>query len=110
MLLPLTGCRLIDRISDRPSLTRNYVTILVQVYGLPYINEYYQNTVGEEEAERFGRIEVISTTGTWQARYQGDGLWQIQGLVETTKWGDCLTTWTLRESEGRIRLIGFACD
>jgi len=86
------------------------VTILVEVYGVPYVNEYIRKEVGEEEAQKYGKIEVISTTGHWKSTYKGDGLWQVQGMIETKKWGDCFTTWTLDESDGRIRLIEFTCD
>lgn len=110
MLVSLTSCVLIERLSDRPSLNREYVTILVEVYGVPYLNEYIRKEVGEEEAQKYGKIEVISTTGHWKSTYKGDGLWQVQGMIETKKWGDCFTTWTLDESDGRIRLIEFTCD
>lgn len=110
MLVSLTSCVPIERLSDRPSLDREYVTILVEVYGVPYLNEYIRKEVGEEEAQKYGKIEVISTTGHWRSTYKGDGLWQIQGMIETKKWGDCFSTWTLDESDGRIRLIEFTCD
>lgn len=110
MLVSLTSCVLTERLSDRPSLNREYVTILVEVYGVPYLNEYIRKEVGEEEAQKYGKIEVISTTGHWKSTYKGDGLWQVQGMIETKKWGDCFTTWTLDESDGRIRLIEFTCD
>ena len=110
MLVSLTSCVLIERLSDRPSLNRKLVTILVEVYGVPYVNEYIREEVGEEEAQKYGKIEVISTTGHWKSTYKGDGLWQVQGMIETKKWGDCFTTWTLDESDGRIRLIEFTCD
>ena len=110
MLVSLTSCVPIKRLSDRPSLDREYVTILVEVYGVPYLNEYIRKEIGEEEAQKYGTIEVISTTGRWRSTYKGDGLWQIQGMIETKKWGDCFTTWTLDESDGRIRLIEFTCD
>lgn len=110
MLVSLTSCVLTERLSDRPSLNRKLVTILVEVYGVPYVNEYIREEVGEEEAQKYGKIEVISTTGHWKSTYKGDGLWQVQGMIETKKWGDCFTTWTLDESDGRIRLIEFTCD
>lgn len=110
MLVSLTSCVPIERLSDRPSLDREYVTILVEVYGVPYLNEYIRKEVGEEEAQKYGKIEVISTTGHWKSTYKGDGLWQVQGMIETKKWGDCFSTWTLDESDGRIRLIEFTCD
>jgi hypothetical protein len=110
MLASLTSCGLIERLSDRPSLNREYVTILVEIYGVPYVNEYIRKEVGETEAEKYGKVEVISTTGHWKSAYKGDGLWQVQGMIETKKWGDCFTTWTLDESDGQIRLIEFKCD
>jgi len=110
MLVPLTSCALIERLNDRPALNKEYATILVKVYGVPYVNEYLKKEVGEEEAQKYGKIEVISTTGQWKSTYKGDGLWQVQGMIETKKWGDCFTTWTLDESDGRIRLIEFTCD
>jgi hypothetical protein len=110
MLAPLTSCGLIDKLSDRPSLNREYVTILVEVYGVPYVNEYIRKEVGEAAAQKYGKVEVISTTGHWKSTYKGDGLWQVQGMIETKKWGDCSTTWTLNESDGQIRLIEFTCD
>ena len=110
MLVPLTSCGLIDKLSDRPSLNKEYVTILVQVYGVPYVNEYIGKEVGEEAAQKYGKVEVVATTGKWKAKYKGDGLWQVQGMIETKKWGDCSTTWTLNESDGQIRLIEFTCD
>ena len=110
MLAPLTSCGLVERLSDRPSLNKEYVTILVQVYGVPYVNEYIGKEVGEEAAQKYGKVEVIATTGQWKAKYKGDGLWQVQGMIETKKWGDWSTTWTLNESDGQIRLIEFKCD
>jgi hypothetical protein len=110
MLVSLTGCALIERLNDRPALNKEYATILVKVYGVPYIDEYMRKEVGEAEAQKYGKIEVISTTGHWKSTYKGDGLWQVQGMIETKKWGDCFTTWTLDESDGQIRLIEFKCD
>ena len=110
MLVPLTSCALIERLNDRPALNKEYATILVKVYGVPYVDEYLKKEVSEEEAQKYGKIEVISTTGQWKSTYKGDGLWQVQGKIETKKWGDCSTTWTLDESDGRIRLIEFKCD
>jgi hypothetical protein len=110
MLASLTSCTLIERLNDRPALDKEYATILVKVYGVPYLDEYLKKEVSEEEAQKYGRIEVISATGHWKSTYKGDGLWQVQGTVETKNWGDCSTTWTLNESDGRIRLIGFTCD
>jgi hypothetical protein len=110
MLVPMTSCALIERLNDRPALNKEYATILVKVYGVPYVNEYLKKEVGEEEVQKYGKIEVISTTGQWKSKYKGDGLWQVQGMIETKKWGDCFTTWTLDESDGRIRLIEFKCD
>jgi hypothetical protein len=110
MLASLTSCGLIERLSDRPSLNREYVIILVEIYGVPYVNEYIMKEVGEEAAHKYGKVEVICTTGQWKSTYKGDGLWQVQGMIETKRWGDCFTTWTLDESDGRIRLIEFTCD
>lgn len=81
MLVSLTSCVLIERLSDRPSLNREYVTILVEVYGVPYLNEYIRKEVGEEEAQKYSKIEVISTTGHWKSTYKGDGLWQIRDVT-----------------------------
>ena len=110
MLALLTSCGLIERLSDRPSLNKEYVTILVEVYGVPYVNEYIGKEIGEAEAQKYGKVEVIATTGQWKSKYKGDGLWQVQGMIETRKWGDCFTTWTLDEFDGQILLIEFKCD
>jgi hypothetical protein len=110
MLASLTGCALTERLNDRPALNKEYVPILVKVYGVPYLDEYLEREVGEAEAQKYGKIEVIAATGRWKSTYKGDGLWQVEGTIVTKNWGDCSTTWTLDESDGRIRIIEFTCD
>jgi hypothetical protein len=110
MLASLTGCALIEKLNDRPALDKEYAAILVKVYGVPYLDEYLKKEVSEAEAQEYGKIEVIAATGRWKSTYKGDGLWQVEGTVETKNWGDCSTIWTLDESDGQIRIIGFTCD
>ena len=76
---------------------------------MPYIDDYYAKTVGEEEAQASGKIGPATTMPGWSAKYD-DGVWQIKGPVSTPNWGECATVWTLSEKDSEISLIGFNCN
>ena len=94
VVVPLLGCGFLEELVNPPTLNRQQAVALVIVAGVPYIDDYFKETVG----------------GTWDASYQGKGEWEIQGPVTTNSWGECLTTWTLSEADSKIRLIEFNCD
>jgi hypothetical protein len=109
-VIPLLGCGFLNRIVNPPALTTQQAVVIIQIAGVPYIDDYFKETVGEEEAESYGKIGPATSMAGWKADYQGNGLWQIEGPVTTDKWGQCLTIWTLDESDSAIHLIGFNCD
>ena len=110
MIMPMLGCGLLDRVMNPPSLTSQQAIVLIQVAGVPYIDDYFTETVGEEEAQATSRIGPATTMPGWSASYEGDGEWKIQGPVSTNSWGECLTIWTLSETDSKIHLVGFNCD
>jgi hypothetical protein len=116
MLVPLSGCvvfeRLaapIDRLIHPPSLDTYKAILIIQVSGVPRIDEYYEKTVGEEEAAAHGKIGVVTASGNWDADYQGKGMWEVSGPVSNDKWGECQTTWTINEKNSELALTGFNC-
>jgi hypothetical protein len=110
LMVPLLGCGLLENVLNPPALNRQQAIAIIVVAGVPYIDDYFVESVGEEEAEAYGKIGSATPMGTWDASYQGKGVWEIQGTVTTKNWGECLTTWTLSEAESKIRLTGFSCD
>jgi hypothetical protein len=110
LMVPLLGCGLLENLINPSALNRQQAVAIIVVAGVPYIDDYFVEAVGEEEAEAYGKIEPATATGTWDATYQGKGKWEIQGTITTKSWGECLTTWTLNESNSKIKLIGFSCD
>jgi hypothetical protein len=106
LVVPLLGCGLLENLTNPPALNRQQAVAIIVVAGVPYIDDYFVESVGEEEAAAYGEIGKVTPTGTWD----GKGNWEIQGTVITKSWGECLTTWTLSEAESEIRLIGFSCD
>lgn len=110
MIMPMLGCSVLDRIINPPQLTSQQAIAIVQIAGVPYIDDYYVETVGEEEAQATSQIGPATTVPGWSATYEGDGEWKIQGPVETNSWGECLTVWNLSEKNSKINLIGFNCD
>ena len=96
---------------DKPTyLNRQQAVGIVLVAGTPYIDDYLADALWEEEVQAYGKIGTATPTGDWDASYQGEGEWEIQGPVITKNWGECLTIWVLSESDSEIRLIGFNCD
>lgn len=110
LVIAFLGCGLLEPLIKPAALTNVQAVALIQISGVPYIDQYYKETVGEEAAQEFGEIGPVTPTGTWTADYQGEGEWVIQGPVITKSWGECLTTWTLSEADSEIHLIGFKCD
>lgn len=110
LVVPLLGCGFLEELVNPPTLNRQQAVALVIIAGVPYIDDYFKETVGEEEASAYGKIGPATPGGTWDASYQGKGEWEIQGPVTTNSWGECLTTWTLSEADSKIRLIEFDCD
>lgn len=110
LVTPLLGCGFLETLINPPALNRQQAIAIILVAGVPYIDDYLVETVGEEEAEEYGTIGTATPFGTWDASYQGEGKWEIQGTVTTNNWGECLTTWTLSEADSKIRLTGFSCD
>ena len=99
---PLLGCGPLETLITPPSLNSQQAIAIIQIAGVPYIDDYYRETVGEEETQASGNIGPVTPVGQWVANYQGKGIWTIQGLVTTKSWGECLTTCTIRESDSEI--------
>ena len=110
LVVPLLGCGFMENLMNPSALSREQAIAIVLVAGTSYIDDYLEDALGEEEAQAYGTIGTATPTGDWDASYQGDGEWEIQGPVITKNWGECLTTWILSESDSEIRLIGFTCD
>ena len=110
LVVPLLGCGFLENLMNPPALTRQQAVALVVVVGVPYLDDYIKETMGEEEAQAYGEIGSVTPTGDWDANYQGEGEWEVQGPVTTEKWGECLTTWTLSEADSKMRLTGLNCD
>ena len=107
LVVPSLGCGFLG---TPARLNVGQAIAIIQISGVPYIDDYYMETVGEEAFQESGGIGPVTPTGQWGADYQGEGIWIIQGAVTTNSWGDCLTTWTLSEADSEIQLIGFDCD
>lgn len=107
LVVPSLGCGFLG---TPARLNVGQAIAIIQISGVPYIDDYYMETVGEEAFQESGGIGPVIPTGQWGANYQGEGIWIVQGAVTTNSWGDCLTTWTLSEADSEIRLIGFDCD
>ena len=110
LVIPMMGCSWLDRLINPPTLNSQQAIALVQVAGLPSIDHYYEQTVGEEQAQATGKIGTATPIPEWSASYEGDGNWRVEGPVSTEKWGTCMTVWTISESESKIALIGFGCQ
>ena len=116
MLVPLSGCTFmerlaapIDRLVHPPSLDIYKAILIVQVSGVPAIDQYYTKSVGEAEASAHGKIGAVQAFGDWDAHYKGKGMWEITGPVKNDKWGECQTTWTINEKNSELSLTGFYC-
>ncbi len=99
LLVPAQGCvffeRLaapLDRITHPPALTTYTAILTIQLSAIPRIDEYYQKTVGEEEAAAHGKIGMVEAYGNWDAKYKGKGMWEVTGPVRNDTWGECQTT------------------
>jgi hypothetical protein len=100
LVIPLQACH----IGRTPhSLTKVEALVIIQAYGVPYIDQFYEETFG-------GEIGPVTATGEWEAKYTGKGNWRIQGTVITSSGENCLTIWTFSEESGEIRLSEFNCD
>ena len=110
LAVPLLGCGLVEPFVSPAALSSQQAIAIIQVAGIPYIDDYYRETTGGEGSEASVTISPATPVGQWTASYEGEGNWRIQGPVSTSDWGNCLTTWTLREEDSKIRLIGFSCD
>ena len=112
LAVPLLGCQLFDVVNPftAPSaLTREQAIVVVQVSGLPRIDEYYQESLGDVAQG----VEIGSVTpgAQWTAKYQRrEKIWTVQGTVVTQQWGECLSTWTINEATSELALIGFNCN
>lgn len=110
LVVPLLGCGFLENLMNPATLTREQAVAIVLVAGTPYLDDHLAEALGEEEAQNYGKIGTVTPTGDWDATYQGDGEWEIEGPVITKNWGECLTIWKLSEADSEIRLIGFNCD
>lgn len=111
LILPFLGCNTLKPLVAPPALNSSQAIAIIQVVGLPYIDDYYVKTVGEEEAQATGEIGYVTPTGQWTADYKGNGVWIIRGPIVTETWGECSTMWTLKEKQiAKISLVGFECD
>ena len=112
MVVPLLGCQLFSAVTSFTSpsaLTREQAIVVVQVSGLPRIDEFYQESLGDTAQD----IEIGSVTpgAQWAAEYQRrEKMWTVQGTVVTQEWGECLSTWTINEATSELTLIGFNCN
>jgi hypothetical protein len=106
LVVPLQACY-IGR--TPPSLTEVQAVVIIQVYAVPYIDQYYAETLGKESPQPYTDIGYITPTGEWDAKYKGEGNWRIEGTVKTNNLGNCSTIWTFNEGTGEVRLIEFEC-
>ena len=113
MAVPLLGCQVFDVVSSFSSpsaLTREQAIVVVQVSGLPRIDEYYRDSLGEDTAQDV-EIGHVTPGAQWTAEYQRrERMWTVQGTVITQQWGECLSTWTINEATSELTLIGFNCN
>ena len=113
MAVPLLGCQVFDVVSSFSSpsaLTREQAIVVVQVSGLPRIDEYYRDSLGEDTAQDV-EIGHVTPGAQWTAKYQRrERMWTVQGTVITQQWGECLSTWTINEATSELTLIGFNCN
>lgn len=107
LVVPLQACYIWG---TPPSLTKVQAAVIIQAYGVPNIDQYYAETLEKEASQSRGDIGYVTSTGQWDAKYEGEGNWTIKGAVMTSYWGECLTTWTLNEGTSKIQLIGFESD
>lgn len=107
LVVPLQAC-FIGR--TPPSLTKVQAIVIIQVYAVPYIDQYYAETLGKESPQPYENIGYVTPTGEWDAKYRGKGNWRIEGTVKTNNLGDCLTIWTFNEGTGKVQLIEFECS
>lgn len=110
LVVPLLGCGLVETFVSPAALSSQQAIAIIQVAGIPYIDDYYKETIEGEGSQSPVTISPATPVGQWVANYEGEGNWRIQGPVATSTWGNCLTTWTLREEDSKISLIGFNCD
>ena len=110
LVASLLGCGFLERLVNPPSLDRQQAVVIIVTAGVPFIDKYFAEAVGEEEAAAQGKIGPVTATGTWDASYQGDGKWEVYGPVTTKNWGECSTTWSIDEADSKIHLIEFNCD
>ena len=110
LVVPSLGCGFLQALTTPPALNSVLAAAVIQISGVPYIDQYYKEAVGEEAAQASGDIGLVTATGEWVANYQGKGKWVIRGSVITKSGGECLTTWTLSEADSEIHLIRFDCD
>jgi len=111
LTVPLLGCNILEPLLSPPALNSSQAIGLIIATGVPYIDDYYVEAVGEEEAQATGEIGYVTPTGDWSADYQGEGVWIVHGEIMTETWGKCSTTWTLEEkATAEINLIEFNCD
>jgi len=106
LVVPLQACY-IGR--TPPSLTKLEALVIIQAYAVPYIDQYYAETLGKESPQPYENIGYATPTGDWVAKYDGKGNWRIEGTVKTNNLGNCSTIWTINESTSKIRLIEFEC-
>jgi len=107
LALTLSGCSWLDRFLHPSTLDSQQAIILVQVSGLRYLDHYYTEAVGEEEAAgiEFGQVTPIPT---WSAEWMSEErTWKIEGPITTGNWGECQTVWYLSEADSELSLVGF---
>ena len=107
LVIPLQAC-FIGR--TPPSLTKVQTIVIIQVYAVPYIDQYYAETLGKGSPQPYENIGHVTPIGEWDAKYKGEGNWRIEGPVKTDNLGDCSTIWTFSEGTGKVQLIEFECS
>jgi hypothetical protein len=107
MAVTLSGCGWLDRLMNPSSLDSQQAIILIQLNGLPYLDQYYAEAVGEEEAEgiTFGYVEPLPT---WSAEWMAeDRTWKVEGPIDSEDQGEWYTVWYLNEATSTLSLAGF---
>ncbi|MFC1995401.1 hypothetical protein ACFLVM_00790 [Chloroflexota bacterium] len=108
LFVSFPACNLVSGIST-PSTTLNSQTAMqIIVYqAVPYIDHYLK------EAGQSALNQPVSGVGNWNANFEGNGIWRVEGqvLVQYPSGGkNCSTAWTLSEVDGAIKLVKFVCE
>lgn len=116
LLVLLSACGSIPGLSPPPpqtpqtpqtALTNAGATAIIAYQAVPYI-DYYLKQAGQPTLD-----QQVTASGDWNAVYQGEGVWRVEGsvmVVYPSGNKDCATAWTLNETDGTIKLVKFVCQ